>query len=82
MEIEKSLSEAKSRVIELRESLRYHSDRYYNLDSPEIEDFEYDMLFEELRKLEAEFPELDDAESPTHRVGGRASEKFAKGITR
>lgn len=78
MEIEKSLSEAKSRVIELRESLRYHSDRYYNLDSPEIEDFEYDMLFEELRKLEAEFPELDDAESPTHRVGGRASEKFAK----
>ncbi len=73
-----SPSEAKARVSELRESLRYHSDRYYNLDSPEIEDFEYDMLFEELKNLEAAFPELDAADSPTHRVGGRASEKFAK----
>ncbi len=78
MKTDMSPSEAKTRVSELRESLRYHSDRYYNLDSPEIEDFEYDMLFEELRQLEAAFPELDASDSPTHRVGGRASEKFAK----
>ena len=66
------------RAEELRELLRYHSDRYYNLDSPEISDYEYDMLFEELKQIEAAHPELDKSDSPTHRVGGTASEKFSK----
>ncbi len=66
------------RAEELRELLRYHSDRYYNLDSPEISDYEYDMLFEELKQLETAYPELDKSDSPTHRVGGTASEKFTK----
>ncbi len=66
------------RVQELRDAILYHSKRYYDLDSPEISDYEYDKMFEELKRLEAENPELDDASSPTHRVGGRASEKFSK----
>lgn len=78
MNLEFSLNEAKVRAESLRESLKYHSDRYYNEDSPEISDFEYDMLFEELKAIEAAYPELDRADSPTHRVGGTASEKFTK----
>lgn len=66
------------RVEELRRQLQYHSERYYNEDSPEISDFEYDMLFEELKQLEAAHPELDTPTSPTHKVGGVASEKFSK----
>ena len=66
------------RVEELRRQLRYHSEKYYNEDSPEISDFEYDMLFEELKQLEAAHPELDTPTSPTHKVGGVASEKFSK----
>lgn len=78
MNLELSLNEAKVRAESLRESLKYHSDRYYNEDSPEISDFEYDMLFDELKAIEAAYPELDRADSPTHRVGGTASEKFTK----
>lgn len=78
MDMNLTLDEARARVASLRESLRFHSDRYYNLDSPLISDFEYDALFEELRLIEAKYPELDEADSPTHRVGGTASEKFSK----
>ena len=67
-----------ARAEELRALLRYHSDRYYNLDAPEISDYEYDMLFEELKQLEAAYPELDSDTSPTHKVGGTAAEKFTK----
>ena len=66
------------RVEELRRQLRYHSEKYYNEDSPEISDYEYDMLFEELKLLEAAYPQLDTPTSPTHKVGGVASEKFSK----
>ena len=66
------------RAEELRQLLRYHSEKYYNEDAPEISDYEYDMLFEELKQLEATFPEIDKADSPTHKVGGTASEKFSK----
>ncbi len=69
---------AKVRAEELRKSLRYHSDRYYNLDAPEISDYEYDMMFEELKSIETAFPGADDSDSPTHKVGGTASEKFTK----
>ena len=69
--------EAKNRIDYLRDKLTYHSKLYYEKDAPEISDYEYDMMFEELKKLEAEYPEFDDMASPTHKVGGRALEKFA-----
>ena len=60
----------------LREKLEYHNHRYYVLDDPEITDAEYDDLFRELAGLEAEYPELDDPNSPTKRVGGEPAEGF------
>ena len=66
------------RVEELRKSLTYHSQRYYVYDSPEISDYEYDMMFDELKKLEEQYPELYDEASPTQRVGGKALDKFEK----
>ena len=68
----------RERAEELRRLLEYHSKRYYEEDSPEITDYEYDMLFRELEELEAAHPELVTPDSPTQRVGGRASEKFSK----
>lgn len=65
------------RIYELRELLSYHNKRYYDEDSPEISDFEYDALMRELEELEKKHPELDDESSPTHRVGGTASVKFS-----
>ena len=64
--------QAEERVRKLRESLEYHSNRYYNMDSPEISDFEYDTMMRELRALEQEFPDLAAADSPTQKVGGMA----------
>jgi DNA ligase, NAD-dependent len=69
-------AEAAARARELREQLEYHNHRYYVLDSPEIEDAEYDTLFRELAALEAAHPELADANSPTRRVGGQVAEGF------
>lgn len=71
-------NEAKRKIEELRRELRYHSRLYYEKDEPEISDFEYDMMFRTLTQLEAEFPQFDQADSPTHRVGGKADEKFKK----
>lgn len=56
--------------------INYHSDKYYNQDTPEISDFEYDMLMKELIKLEAENPEFKRVDSPSNRVGGVALDKF------
>ncbi len=70
--------EAEARIRDLRRILRRASDLYYNQDAPEMSDYEYDRLFEELKQLETAFPALDEPDSPTHRVGGTASEKFAK----
>ena len=66
-----------NRIKYLREQIAYHSKLYYDNDAPEISDYDYDMMFEELKRLEAENPDLDRADSPTHRVGGRASGKFS-----
>lgn len=68
----------KERIQQLRALIKYHSKRYYENDSPEISDFEYDKLFEELKGLEAENPEFFDPTSPTQRVGGEALDKFEK----
>lgn len=69
---------AKQRIEYLTEQLNYHNDRYYNMDSPEISDYEYDMMLSELEKIENEFPELKKENSPTNKVGGKASEKFSQ----
>lgn len=60
------------RVAELKKTLEYHIDRYYNQDSPEISDYEYDMLMQELKTLEKEHPKLVTPDSPTQKVGGTA----------
>ena len=69
---------AKREIARLRKEIRRHSKLYYEQDQPEISDFDYDMLFRRLQELEAEFPELDSPSSPTHKVGGRASERLKK----
>ncbi len=66
------------RISDLRRQIERAAKLYYDNDAPEISDFEYDAMFEELRQLEAKYPELDDPSSPTHKVGGHASEKFEK----
>ena len=68
----------KERIEQLRALIKYHSKRYYENDAPEISDFEYDKLFEELKTLEAQNPEFNDPTSPTQRVGGMALDKFEK----
>ena len=68
----------RARVTELRKQLEHHSKLYYVYDAPVISDYEYDKLYYELVRLEEEYPELDDPASPTHRVGGKALDKFEK----
>ena len=70
--------EAQKRIIELREKTEYYAKKYYDEDSPEISDFEYDMLMLELRNLEKEFPEFIDKDSLTQKVGGHVKEGFEK----
>lgn len=71
-----SMTEIEKKIEELRKTLRYHSDRYYNDDAPEIEDYEYDMMMRELKKLEEKYPEYDAPDSPTKKVGGVADNSF------
>ena len=65
-------------IEELRKLINYHSELYYTHDTPEIDDFEYDKLMRELKKMEAENPELITPDSPTQRVGGKILEGFEK----
>src|SRR6185312_946191 len=62
----------------LKETLQQHDYLYYVLDRPEISDFEYDKIFAELQKLEAENDFLDLSDSPSQRVGGKALDAFKK----
>lgn len=66
-----------SRIRELEKVLEYHNNLYYNNDSPEISDMEYDKLLRELEDLEKQFPEYKSENSPTSHVGGTASSKFS-----
>ncbi|MFN0093087.1 MAG: NAD-dependent DNA ligase LigA [Acidimicrobiales bacterium] len=69
--------EAARRVGELRAAIEHHNTRYYELDAPEIPDADYDALVRELAALEAAWPELASAESPTQKVSGAPSAQFA-----
>ena len=70
--------EALLRIEHLRREIEINSKLYYENDAPKISDYEYDMMFRELSELEEKFPELQSDDSPTHRVGGRALERFEK----
>jgi len=69
---------AESRIRELRSEIDQHNHRYYVLDEPSVPDAEYDRLFNELKALEAEHPELVTPDSPTQRVGGTALAAFSQ----
>jgi DNA ligase (NAD+) len=69
---------AESRILELRTELDQHNHRYYVLDEPSVPDAEYDRLFNELKALEAEHPELVTPDSPTQRVGGAPLSAFSQ----
>jgi len=66
------------KIEELRETIRHHEYRYFVLDSPEISDYDFDQLVEQLKKLEAEHPDLITPDSPTQRVGGKPREGVVK----
>ncbi len=68
--------EAKKRITELSTLIHQHNHNYYVLSSPEISDYEFDMLLEELIRLEHEFPQFADQNSPAKRVGGDISKDF------
>ncbi|NPA68118.1 MAG: NAD-dependent DNA ligase LigA [Chlorobi bacterium] len=68
--------EAKQKIETLRKILSEHNYNYYVLSKPVISDFEYDMMMKELEKLEKEFPEFDDPNSPSKRVGSDISNDF------
>lgn len=70
--------EAKKRIDELVKLLNYHSQLYYVEDRNEITDYEYDMLQQELKGLEEQFPQFIRSDSPTQRVGGKAISIFEK----
>ncbi|MGY6213884.1 NAD-dependent DNA ligase LigA [Methylolobus aquaticus] len=68
---------ARRRATDLREQIRFHDRQYHQLDAPQITDAEYDQLVRQLRDLEAEFPDLVTADSPSRRVGAAPLRTFA-----
>lgn len=67
---------ARDRCESLKNLINYHNEKYYVEDNPEIDDFEYDMLYKELQELEAAYPVLLTADSPTQKVGGAVINLF------
>ncbi|MFH1415543.1 MAG: NAD-dependent DNA ligase LigA [Elusimicrobiota bacterium] len=72
----KKKSGIEERIWECRRELRYHNHLYYVEGDPEISDEQYDRLYAELVELENRYPEYDDPDSPTHRVGGEPIDEF------
>ncbi|WP_125394026.1 NAD-dependent DNA ligase LigA [Streptococcus intermedius] len=68
----------KDRMLELVKLLNQYAHEYYTTDNPSVSDSEYDRLYHELLDLEQQYPELVQADSPTHRVGGKVLEGFEK----
>jgi len=65
------------KILELRRKLNYHNHKYYVENSPEITDFEFDAMLHELQRLEEQYPQYDDPNSPTRRVGSDLTSEFA-----
>ena len=78
MDEKSKAKQAAQRVVDLRKELRRHEHLYYVMDAPVISDAEYDTLMNELKRLEAEHPDLLTPDSPTQRVGGKPAEGFKK----
>ena len=72
------LEQARKRAEELRVIIEKNNRLYYDQDAPELEDFEYDALNRELKQIEAEYPELVTASSPTQHVGARPAANSAR----
>ncbi len=72
------MDDVQARIEQLRKEINYHLYRYHTLDDPVISDYEYDRLFAELKRLEAEHPDLITPDSPTRRVGAEPLSDFEK----
>ena len=72
------IAQVKAELAQLRKEIRRHNRRYYELDAPEISDYEYDRLMARLKDLEAAYPEFVTASSPTQTVGGSARREAGK----
>ena len=70
--------EAKNKINALRDELHAHNYRYYVLSKPEISDYDFDIKLRELQDLETKFPQFEDPNSPTKKVGGDVTDKFQK----
>lgn len=68
--------EAAAKIAQLTQEINHHNNLYYQESNPEISDYEFDQLLEELIKLETEFPDLLDPDSPSQRVGGTITKEF------
>ncbi len=75
---EMNKEQAEKRIEELRNEIRRHEHLYFVMDTPEITDAEFDKLMKELKRLEAEHPEMITPDSPSQRVGGKPAEGFQK----
>ncbi len=67
-----------NRIQDLKNQITHHDRLYYNLDKPEISDFEYDLLYKELKELEDKYPNLKTKDSPTQKIPGEPLDKFKK----
>ena len=74
----KTKTEAKKQLKKLKNQIQTHDHAYYNLDQPEISDYDYDQLFNKLVELEKQYPDLKTFDSPTQRVPGKALSQFKK----
>lgn len=72
------VSQIKAELAQLRKEIRRHNKKYYELDAPEITDYEYDKLMMRLKELEAAYPEFITPTSPTQTVGGAARREVGK----
>ena len=66
------MSNIAKEIEQLRREIEHHNELYYQREAPEVSDYEFDQLLEQLKHLEAEYPELITPDSPTQRVGGKA----------
>lgn len=69
-------SEVKEKIQQLTQEITQHNYNYYVLSNPTVSDYDFDMMLEQLMKLEQEFPEFADENSPTKRVGGEVTKEF------
>ena len=72
------LEDIEKEIIQLRKEVEYHNNKYYNEDTPEISDYDYDILSRSLRQLESKYPQFKTETSPTQKVGGTVKRELRK----